>query len=365
MSRTKKQHYISQSILKEFSCTEKIHEYNLKTNNDYNCSIMNSMCCSDIYECTLYEDNKLEDAFAFLYDGKFASVLNEIAIFLDNNNLTEAINILRKNFYYYTVSYYKSLASLIRLSKNDKQELEKNNSTIRMFKYITNVNYMKRLSLIYTNCYNIYAVKSFNNNFVLCDQFIATASNYFNGMFSNISNRDIGIKGSMIFLPVSTKYYFILFDKNMTFEYNSNIINILNEKQTSKINNIIYNNATEKIVTSRNHTYNFSNINSFGDEMCYMVYSDFKSKGYKKKKEIFYSDYEQSIYSTFQDLTWVNYLHLGRNERCYCGSDKKYKKCCFNKVERCKTIMSNIKNHSINDKVLINNNLGLEVYIEI
>lgn len=356
---------MSQSILKVFFETNKIQEYNLKNNSNYNCSIMDSMCCSDIYECSILQDNKIEDAFAVLYDGKFASILKEIIKLLDNNNFIEAINILRKNFYLYTVSYYKSLASLIRLSKNDRQELEKNNSTIKMFKYITDIKYVKRLSLIYENCYDIYVIKSYNNNFVLCDQFIATASNYFNGMFTNISNRDIGVKGSMIFFPVSSKYYFILLDKNMSFEYSFDCINVLNEEQTNKINNIIYNNATEKIVTIRNYDYNFENVNSCGDEICFIGYSEFKSKVYKKKKEIFYSDYEQSIYATFKGLEWVNYLHLGKNEKCFCGSNKKYKKCCFNKIERCKLIMSNIKNKTINDKVLIDNKLGIEHQVKL
>ena len=27
---------------------------------------------------------------------------------------------------------------------------------------------------------------------------------------------------------------------------------------------------------------------------------------------------------------WVKYRDLGRNDKCACGSGKKYKKCCIN-----------------------------------
>ena len=90
MDRTKKQHYVSQSILYVFFKVKKIHEYNLKINKDYDSSVENSMCCSDIYECDLYDDNSLEKAFAALYDGEFAKRLKEIDNFLNNNEISKA-----------------------------------------------------------------------------------------------------------------------------------------------------------------------------------------------------------------------------------------------------------------------------------
>ena len=327
MNRTKKQHYISQSILNNFFKTNKIHEFNLKTNKDYDCSVNDSMCCSDIYESSLFDDNKLENAFAQLYDGQFAQKLLDIDTYLSKNDVQSAIEILKRNFYYYTVSYYKSLASLIRLSKNDKQVLEKNNATIRMFQLTTDMDYMKRISLILTNCYTIYIVKSFDDNFILCDQFIATASNHFNGLFSNISSRDIGVKGSIILLPVSVNYYFLLYDKTMGDISNliAEEINSLSSEETDKINNIIYNNATEKVCNSKNKKYKFKNVNSYGDESTYFVYSNYRTRGFKKKKEIFYSDFEQEVYDTFIDMKWGYYMNMGRNEKCFCGSDKNSK----------------------------------------
>lgn len=367
MNRTKKQHYISNSILDNFFKTNKIHEYNLKNHSDYDCSTGNSMCCSDIYESDLFKDNKLEDAFAQLYDGQFANTLSKIDSFLFNNQIESAIDLLRHNFYFYVVSYYKSLASLVRLSKNDKQALDKNKATAGMFKLITDIGYMNRLSVILTNCYDIYIVKSCDSNFILCDQFISTASNHFNGMFSNISNRDIGVKGSIILLPVSINYYFLLYDKTMSNLINKkpNSINILSEQETEKINNIIYNNAAEKVCTLKNKKYTFENVNSYGDESVYMVYSNFSSQGYIKKKEIFYSEEEQDLYETFSDLEWGNYTKLGRNEKCFCGSNKKFKKCCYEKVERCKLIMNNIKNESLSERSVIDNRFGLEESVEL
>lgn len=367
MSRTKKQHYISQSILNNFFKVDKIHEYNLKRGNDYDCSIADSMCCADIYESSLYDDNKLENAFAQLYDGQFATKLMNIDSNLSSGNISSAIDILKHNFYYYTVSYYKSLASLIRLSKNDKQFLEKNNATTRMFKLITNVDYMKRISLILTNCYDIFIIKSSKSNFVLCDQFISTASNHFNGLFTNISNRDIGVKGSIILLPISIDYYFLLYDKTMKDDISMKLdeINYLSDAETDKINNIIYNNATEKVCSAKNSSYNFVNVNSYGDETTYTVFKNYNTKGFKKKKEIFYSDFEQEVYTTFMEMNWGNYMNLGRNEICYCGSNKKFKKCCINKIDRCKSIYNSIKCNKLNEQSIINNYLGIEEPVEL
>jgi hypothetical protein len=365
MKRTKKQHYISQSIMKTFFENSKVKEYNLKTYNNYNSSIENSMCCSDIYESDYYDDNKLENAFSALYDGKFAFILTNIKDYLNRGLVNDANLLIKKNFYYYTVSYYKSLASLIRLSKLETEELERNNSTKKMFDLITNVKYMNRLSLILEKCYKIYIIKSCSSNYILCDQFIATASSLFNCMFLNISNRDIGVKGSIIFLPISKDYYALLLDKDMTIDFSIDKINELSEDQTQKINNIIYNNATEKIIGVRNFQYNFENTNSFGDERCYVGYANSSSRAWKKKKEIFYFEQQQHIYDTFQKFEWVDYRKLGRNDLCHCGSGKKYKKCCMEIDKRCNTIMQNIKNKTINDNCLIDNRLGLEEIIKL
>lgn len=364
MERTKKQHYISQSILKIFFGSDKIKEYNLLKNKNYCASIENCMCCSDIYECDLYSVNRLEEAFSVLYDGQFASTLNNINNFLEKGNIEEAKKILLKNYYFYTVSYYKSLASLIRLSSNDDNKLDKNVSTKKMFGFITDIKYMKQISLIMTNCYKVYFLKSTESNFVICDQFIATASNYFNGMFTNISNRDIGVKGSMIFLPISKDYYALLGDKNFNYDFEELKINKLTVSQTSKINNIICNNATEKVATIRNYEYNFKNINSYGDESCFIVYTS-GSKGWKKKKEIFYSDYEQNVYDTFMKFEWTRSKELGKNDKCFCGSGLKFKKCCYDKSKRYFLIMSNEKNKSLYDSVPINKLLGIEKSIEL
>lgn len=364
MERTKKQHYISQSILKKFFDTDKIKEYNLLTNKNYGISTENSMCCSDIYECDIFDDNRLEAAFAALYDGQFATAMDNINKSLYEDRIEDAILLLKKNYYYYMVSYYKSLASLIRLSANDENKLDKNISTKKMFDFITDVKYMNQLSLILTNCYKIYFLESDNSNFILSDQFISTASNHFNGVFSNISNRDIGVKGSMLFLPISKDYYALLGDKNFNFEYDELKINKLSQIQTKKINNIIYNNATEKVATIREYNYDFSNINSCGDESCFIVYNT-NTRGWKKKKEIFYSEYEQNIYDMFLQFEWSHHKDLGKNNLCYCNSGKKYKKCCYDKTKRCFLIMHNIRNKSLNDSIPISSFLGIEKTIEL
>lgn len=52
---------------------------------------------------------------------------------------------------------------------------------------------------------------------------------------------------------------------------------------------------------------------------------------------------------------------VGRNEKCNCGSGKKYKKCCMNKGEN--TDSRWFSNHSVNDFDVYNLSLEQELYL--
>jgi SWIM/SEC-C metal-binding protein len=60
----------------------------------------------------------------------------------------------------------------------------------------------------------------------------------------------------------------------------------------------------------------------------------FKEKGWSERTKV-----KPNLDEDLKDLerlmvigeTKVNEINLGRNEPCFCGSGKKYKKCCLNK----------------------------------
>ena len=49
---------------------------------------------------------------------------------------------------------------------------------------------------------------------------------------------------------------------------------------------------------------------------------------------------------------------LGRSDKCLCGSNLKYKRCCKDKVERCFQIMDTM--HYSQKSILIMEELGME-----
>ena len=51
------------------------------------------------------------------------------------------------------------------------------------------------------------------------------------------------------------------------------------------------------------------------------------------------------------------------NSLCPCGSNKKYKKCCRNKVENCERILNIM--HSQQDSLFINKKLGCEEPVQL
>ena len=91
-NRTKKQHYIAQSIIREFFDSQSIYEKNLHNRKIYKQSINNTMCMSNSYEFPLLDDNFLEDLFAKSIDQDSSQLICKLKNLLDNNNYIEAKN---------------------------------------------------------------------------------------------------------------------------------------------------------------------------------------------------------------------------------------------------------------------------------
>ena len=67
----------------------------------------------------------------------------------------------------------------------------------------------------------------------------------------------------------------------------------------------------------------------------------------------------------FETYEWTDkkFKNCGVNSLCPCGSTKKYKKCCKDKVERCNRILYTM--HYQQDNLMINKKLGFEEPVQL
>lgn len=187
--RTKKQHYIAQGVIKAFFDSSNIYEKNVHSGKTYKTSVNNTMCMSDSYEFPLFDDNYLENLFATSIDEDSSKLIKELKELLNNNNYIDAKNRIFKCIRMFLINYYKSVTSLIHMSKDMSKKDQ--GSIARMINTIFNMPYIDRISEILLTGYDFAIIKSCNEDFVLCDQFIATCSLKFIGRFINLSNREI------------------------------------------------------------------------------------------------------------------------------------------------------------------------------
>lgn len=367
IKRTKKQHYIAQGIIKAFFDSNSIYEKNLQNGRVYKTSINNTMCMNDFYEFSLLEDNFLENLFATSVDEDSSKLIKNLKKILDKDNCLAAKNEIFKYIRLFLINYYKSITSLIHMSK----ETTKNDrsSIVRMMNTIFDMKYIERISEVLLTGYDFSIIKSFNKNFVLTDQYIATCSLKFMGCFINISNREIGLKNTLVLVPISSEYYAMFVNGQLpdNFIIESEHINKLTEIQTEIINNVIYNNSYEKCIALNEKEINKlkkKNSTLYDSE----VITNFKSLDlvmFKVKQEVFFTDDEYEMYKYYESLEWADkkFGDCGANNLCPCGSNKKYKKCCRDKVKRCNRILNMI--HYQQDDLLINKKNGIEKSVQL
>ena len=366
-NRTKKQHYIAQSIIREFFDSQSIYEKNLHNRKIYKQSINNTMCMSNSYEFPLLDDNFLEDLFAKSIDQDSSQLICKLKNILDNNNYIEAKNMIFKCIRMFLINYYKSVTSLIHMSKETSKK--DNGSISRMINRIFNMTYIDRISELLCTGYDFAIIKSATGNFVLSDQYISTCSLKFMGRFINISNREIGLKNTVVLIPISKKYYGIFINGQLPNDFNIDLdtINNLNENQTYTINRIIFNNSYEKCISlNEKDILSLEKKNAtYGDSMTFAKFDGGNSAAFKIKQEVFFNDAEYEMYQYFEKYEWADskFKQISANNLCPCGSNKKYKKCCRNKVERCKNILNQI--HFQQNKLFINSKLGYEEPVQL
>lgn len=320
MGKTKKQHYITKKLLEIFVTSNKIYEYRISAKKSYFTNINNAMCERNIYEHIDLDTNTIENILATTSDSRLPKTVKNILNNLENENITEAKEIFYKNLPDFIICYFRSGAFLTELrtslNKNiEDKKIEKFLSIIGDRKYIID------LALTIMVGYKFMIIKSSNDNFILSDQYISTCSLKPKSRFTNVSNRNIGLKDTVILIPITSKYYIFLYNGSNELNLKDNIINKLSEEETKIINTAIYNNSYYKIAFKNEN--DIDNINKDTDSIispttCIAMLNNNKSIATVTKKEVFLLQKHKDAYKLFESCQFIDGLKAKRNDLCPC-----------------------------------------------
>lgn len=344
---TKKQHYISQGLLQLFSNDGKhVYECMIPFRKVYRANISDAMEENCTYEHPLLEENTLEDAFASIEREFIPQIVAIVDDVLASEKSVEALyERISSVFEVFLLFYYRSGAVLAEFSYGvNDSDAKKQLRVRRLLEVITTRSYLKRLANSLRKGYEFSLLYSNAGQFVLSDQYIATVALAFKNRFANSSNRAIGMKETMILLPLSHSFYVALFNGNAPEYIKPNQICNLTEAEVFQINKIIFHNSFKKCVSPSFELLDSlqkENYSSHGATQVFFGTDDGGVGGYTNKKEIYmYMDDEEI--STHHLQYAFKYRELKkehgkahiRNIMCPCESGRKFKACCLPKYQR-------------------------------
>lgn len=126
------------------------------------------------------------------------------------------------------VHYWKSTQHIVIIQKNERVE--------RLLENLIGNVYPAKLANTILKGYELSILVNEAEMFCMSDQFFSTVSLKFKNKFSNMSNRQIGFKDTMILIPISSKFYLCFYhgDKPKYVKFKSYCF--LTEEQTIEIN---------------------------------------------------------------------------------------------------------------------------------
>lgn len=338
---TKNQHYIPESLLVNFTnADKKLFEVLLDTKKIYPASPSNSMCETYTYEHENLKVNTIENFFSKI-EGEVAPLTIKLIESIESIRAGKAsMTIVKKAVEgllgRYLLFYYRSGALLTEyssLNKEDKIPL--------LSEKILNSEYIAKLAEAISTFYNFAIIES-EDDFLLSDQFISTAALRIKTQFFELSNRHIGLNETMLLIPVSARYYIVFWNSKQEFICKANTLKVLDENQTRLINETIINNAYTKCVGQKKERIE-EVLDSFQRISPTQVFAgggpDGHFMGSIKKKEVFFYADEREAWMLFESMAVITYKDLGRNDKCKCGSGKKFKHCHLDAYNRMQSIM--------------------------
>lgn len=343
------QHYIPQCILKNFSNDKgQVYEGLVMEKKTYLTNVSNSMAERFTYEHSLIEANILEKYFSRIenYIGPaFSRIISALEKYEENSNDFKKINRLINSYMReYLIFYYRSGALLHEFSHEKKSPEDR---VLLLIRKLISSDYIKRLSETVVNHYSFCILKSNEGNFVLSDQFVSTAALKIKNRFTNVSNRQIGLKQVILFIPLSKNYYVVYFHGKSPIYICEDKINELNTEQLNEVNKVIINNSYKKSVGCNKEPLELGLSEfEFRSPVTYLAgYKSGATTGSVVKKEIFFYRKDEEVMEFFESTDWLKFKSLERNDICRCGSGKKFKKCHMDIYLECKRMMDHIENN--------------------
>ena len=174
----------------------------------YLTNVSNSMAERFTYEHSLIEVNALEKFFNRIESyicPTFKTIINQIE---ENSGSIKTFkqdkSLINKYMREYLIFYYRSGALLHEFTHEQKTPEDR---VLRLIRKLSSSDYIKRLSETVLNNYAFCLLKNNEGNFIISDQFISTAALGIKNRFSNVSNRQIGLKQVLLLIPISKNYY--------------------------------------------------------------------------------------------------------------------------------------------------------------
>ncbi len=352
----KNQHYVSRGILKHFSDKDKkVYELFISKKIVSRKAIDNTMSQKFVYEHTDLEKNLIENLFSG-FESKVFPIIDDLINRLEEDyGDGKDIEKYKKTIYnimpIVLLFYFRSGALLKEYSMN--AENPKDTRVERMLLNIVDWDYLRGLNNTICKHYECSIIVDEKGRFLLSDQYISTVALKYKNNFSNSSNRQIGMKETMLLLPLSSKFYIVFFNGNNPYYVKNNYFSVLDDISVQQINNVIFKNSYVKCVSKDvKELERLKNSFSCSSPVkTIMLYKDGYIEDFINKKEVFLYEKDLDIKENF-----IKYIaiynekiknKMSRNDPCVCGSMKKFKKCCIDKYEAIAEIITAIKNPSI------------------
>ena len=176
---TKKQHYISQGLLKLFSDDgDHIYECLVSSKKVYQTAVADAMEENCTYEHPLLDENALEDAFAAIegeYIPRIVAIANEI---ISSEKFTTDIYAkICQLLEIFLLFYYRSGAVLSEFCYGvDDPDIKKRLRVRRLLEIITTRSYLKQLANSIRNGYECSLLHADTSHFIVSDQYLSTVA---------------------------------------------------------------------------------------------------------------------------------------------------------------------------------------------
>lgn len=310
MSTTKNQHYVSEGILKHFTDTnKKTYEIYMPKKIVSKKGISDTMSQNYVYEHPLLKKNSLEKTFAEIEDKVFP-ILDKLITAIDTNKKNDCqyvLETIKGILPFLLIFYFRSGALLYEYTFNSNSDNLKLDRVERMLTNIIDKQYLFGLSKTILNCYDMAVIVDDKERFVISDQYLSTVALKYKNKFSNASNRQIGMKETMLLLPLSAKYYVSFFSGNVPKYIQKNIFNYIDDSALQEINDVIYQNSYVKCVSKSKEEINRLNnkeFSIFSPSKTILKYEDGNIADRIIKREVFIYDIDKDL-----EINSINYMN--------------------------------------------------------